>query len=266
MQDLELQRKNQEQIMLGGGIVFAVLLLIIAIVAGLNVRKKNAILSEQKKIIEETLADREVLLREIHHRVKNNLQVISSLLSLQSRSIEDDSALEAVNESRNRVHSMALIHENLYNREDLRNIRISTYVAQLSEDILSSYNIEPEKIKLNTSIENVKLDVDEVIPLGLIINELITNALKYAFPKDQKGSISIHLKEEEQMIELKVTDNGVGIPEEVVNAGGRPKSLGMRLIKTFAKKLKAEWSITNDKGTHVVFRFQSLHKRKGDAA
>ncbi|MES1249670.1 MAG: sensor histidine kinase, partial [Chitinophaga rupis] len=156
------------------------------------------------------LREKEVLLKEIHHRVKNNLQMVSSLLSLQSHYITDVQALEAVKDSRNRVQSMALIHQNLYQENDLTGIDIKDYISKLCDNLFHSYNIRAGKIQLIKELQPITLDVDVVVPLGLILNELITNSLKYAFPDGRDGTIKIILKEDPDRLKLAVYDNGVG--------------------------------------------------------
>ena len=159
------------------------LLLLMAVLFMRSKIKSNRALSSQKQLVEKSLADKELLLREIHHRVKNNMQVISSLLSIQSRDIKDEVALKAVNDSRNRVRAMALIHQGLYIENDLRGIRTSDYITKLCNSLFSSYRIDADRINLQLYVEDLLIDVDSIVPIGLILNELITNALKYAFPE-----------------------------------------------------------------------------------
>lgn len=157
-------------------------------------------------------------MKEIHHRVKNNLQIISSLLDLQSLTIQDAQASEAVKESRNRVHSMALIHQNLYNEGNIKGIQIENYINHLAENLFQSYNIQPGKVKLKTDIEQIDLDVDTVIPIGLILNELLSNSLKYAFTNKEAGIILVKLKQLNGSLLLEVKDNGAGFPPRAVQA------------------------------------------------
>jgi two-component sensor histidine kinase len=145
--------------------------------------------------IERSLREKEVLLKEIHHRVKNNLQVISSLLHLQSRHIKDKEALELFDDSRNRIYSMSLIHESLYSSRDLARIDFAGYVRTLTRDLFRSYRVSPNDIKLNMEIKDVFLNVNTGIPCGLIINKLVTNCLKHGFPDGMRGEIQIGLSE-----------------------------------------------------------------------
>ena len=225
------------------------LLLLMAVLFMRSKIKSNRALSSQKQLVEKSLADKELLLREIHHRVKNNMQVISSLLSIQSRDIKDEVALKAVNDSRNRVRAMALIHQGLYIENDLRGIRTSDYITKLCNSLFSSYRIDADRINLQLYVEDLLIDVDSIVPIGLILNELITNALKYAFPESRKGKITVRIKEAVEGLHLEVEDNGIGIPPErqVANEG----SFGMKMIKAFSKKLDAEWEVASEKGTKV---------------
>ncbi len=203
---------------------------------------------KQKKEINARLTialnEREVLLKEIHHRVKNNLQVISSLLNIQSKSVTDKSAQEAVREGRNRVKSMSMIHEQLYQKDNLTGIAMPQYVAELSESLLRSYGKDFEQVALNLNIDPVTLDVDTAIPLGLILNELITNSLKYAFTDNNPGAIAVTLKQEPQHLTLCVADNGVGMQGQTQGTG-----FGTDLVNLLATKLKATVSVQTDTGT-----------------
>jgi two-component sensor histidine kinase len=205
-------------------------------------RKKNIIIQKQS-------TDLEVLMKEIHHRVKNNLQVISSLLDLQSMTITDNQASEAVKEGKNRVQSMALIHQNLYSEGNIKGIRTKEYISNLLQSLCNSYNITNDKIKVNTQIDDLNLDVDTMIPLGLVLNELVSNSLKYAFKDGRKGELNILLKEKPEHLLLRVSDNGAGYPEGMNVKEG--KSFGMKMIRAFAQKLKAKLDIYNNNGAVV---------------
>jgi two-component system, sensor histidine kinase PdtaS len=213
-------------------------------------RKKNAIIGKQA-------TELQTLMKEIHHRVKNNLQIISSLLDLQALSIKDKEASEAVKEGKNRVQSMALIHQNLYNDGNVRGIAMEGYILHLAQHLFDSYNIHSEKIKLVTDIEPLSLDVDTVIPIGLVFNELISNSLKYAFTDRENGEIRVQLKKQHDALFLQVKDNGNGFPTQVNTT--LISSFGMKLIKVFAQKLKAKLDIYNDSGaciTMIINRFK----------
>ncbi|MEO1263954.1 MAG: histidine kinase dimerization/phosphoacceptor domain -containing protein [Bacteroidota bacterium] len=209
-------------------------------------------------VITKALKEKELLLREIHHRVKNNLQVISSLLSLQSRFIEDENALEAIKEGRDRVKSMALIHQNLYQEDNLTGIKVKAYFEKLISSLFNSYNISPERIKLEADIQNINLDVDTIIPLGLIVNELVSNALKHAFPGDRKGTISIQLKEEPTGLQLQVADNGIGWKKEINLE--QSDSFGFRMINAFKNRLEAQLEIENKNGAQITMLIKEYEK------
>jgi len=207
--------------------------------------------------ISSALNEKEILLREIHHRVKNNLQVISSLLSLQSRQIKDTNIKQAIDEGRNRVRSMALIHQNLYQRESLTGINVNTYLEKLIEELFETYNISPDKIQLKLDIPFLELDVDTMIPLGLIINELVSNSLKHAFTDKKSGLIKISLEEVNNSLLLSVSDNGKGIDvDKMFNS----KTFGNRLLKAFGQKLKADLSVQSNDGTRVSLAIKKYKK------
>lgn len=221
-------------------------------------RKKKEQLDKQNKIIEKSLAEKEILLREIHHRVKNNLQIVSSLLSLQSNYIKDEQALDAVKESRNRVQSMSLIHRNLYQEDNLTGINVQVYIENLTDNLFESYNIQPGRIKLSKEIEPINLDVDTVIPIGLILNELITNSLKYAFAAGREGIIKVILKEQNENLYLSVYDNGIGLPPDF--EPGAKKSFGHKMINAFLQKLKGEIKMYTEDGTKVDIVIKNFKK------
>lgn len=194
---------------------------------------------ERKKAEEQitaSLQEKTVLLREIHHRVKNNLQVISSLLNLQSGYIEDRKSLEIFRESQTRVRSMALIHEKLYQSKDLYKIEFSEYIKSLAKDLFSSYNVDNERIKLKSEMEGIFFEIDTAILCGLIINELVSNSLKHAFPGRRNGEIDIILnKGSEGNYTLIVKDNGVGFPPAINFR--KTDSLGLQLVNTLTEQL-----------------------------
>jgi len=247
---LRLKRASLQRIFLVLGLLALASIVYLLFRANRNAKKHRMILEEKNNQIQSALSDKETLLREIHHRVKNNLQVISSLLSLQSRQIDDPTAQQAIQEGRNRVKSMALIHQNLYQDEDLVGVDISVYIAKLSRSLVNSYKVS-ENIDIKTDIEKIKMDVDQIIPLGLILNELITNSLKYAFDEGVQGQIEVNLKSDDEYVRLEVKDNGKGLPEDFSIEA--LDSMGYKLIKSFTQKLKANLDISNQKvGTKVT--------------
>lgn len=206
-----------------------------------------------------SLREKEILLREIHHRVKNNMQIISSLLNLQSKYIKDDLVLNLFKESQNMIKSMAIIHERLYHSEDLSKINIKEYIRDLANNLFQAYNINKSVIKLKINVETVALGMDFAILCGLIINELVTNSIKYAFPDNKKGEIEITFRQtDETNFELVVSDNGVGIPEDLDIR--KPKSLGLRLITMLVDdQLEGEINLVRSKGTEFQIKFKGVN-------
>jgi two-component system, sensor histidine kinase PdtaS len=217
----------------------------------------NRQVKDQNLIISRSLKEKEVLLKEIHHRVKNNLQVISSILSLQSKAEDDPNVISALKLGQNRVRSMALIHQNLYEENNLTGIEVKQYFDKLTRSLFHSYNISPDRIRLETDIQDLHLDVETVIPLGLIVNELITNSLKYAFPGDLEGTIKVKLQESNGILRLDVTDNGIGWEQQPEKTG---KSFGYRLINAFKQQLKAQLDIDSTNGTSVHMLIREYRK------
>ena len=200
------------------------------------------------------LGEREVMLREIHHRVKNNIQIISSLLRLQSRYIKDEKALELLDESQNRIRSMALIHEKLYQSQDLSRIDFSDYIAKMITHLFAIYKVDFSRIRHRVDANKIQLDINRAIPCGLIINELITNALKHAFPEDREGELIITmLSLAGDQYELTVKDNGMGLPEGFDPA--KKGTLGFQIVNDLVKQLDGSIEVRGDKGTEIVIRF-----------
>ena len=180
-----------------------------------------------------SLGEKEILLKEIHHRVKNNLQIIYSLLSLQSDHIQDELILDMFRDSKHRVRTMVLIHEKLYRSQDLSKIDFGEYVNALTTDLLNSYALSFSALNLKTRVDGVHLSVDTAVPCGLIVNELVTNCLKYAFPDAQEGEINIELqKNGGDEFTLIVGDNGIGFPKEFDFRN--TDSLGLQLVNSLA--------------------------------
>lgn len=252
---LELQEALQSARVSNQRIAIAGLLAVLLVLGILlyQVFRQKGQIEQQNKLIQRSLKEKDVLMREIHHRVKNNLQVISSLLSIQSRQVTEQVAVDALNEGRSRVQTMSLIHQDLYQHENLTGIAIRTYFEKLIQNLFDTYNISREQIRVEAHIDDLILDVDTVIPLGLVINELITNALKYAFPTG-KGRIEVILREEDDGLYLSVADNGVGIasPQEVIDGN----SYGYELIQALVDKLEGELEINGQQGTQVVAVFK----------
>jgi len=208
--------------------------------------------STEKEIVE-SLKEKEVLLKEIHHRVKNNLQVISSILNLQSSFVKDEKTLDILEESRNRIRSMAIIHESLYQTSNFSSINFSDYLLNLTTSLIASYRVHAGSIELKTQVDKVELVLDQAIPCGLLVNELITNALKYAFPGELSGEILLGLSEKNNKIELVIKDNGVGMPEgfSILNSD----TLGLQLVNTLVEQLDGEIKVENSGGIKYLITF-----------
>jgi len=211
-------------------------------------------ITERKRVEEElkaSLREKEILLKEIHHRVKNNLQIINSLLRLRARSIEDEQILTMFKECQNRIKSIALVHETLYRSKELDKIDFSEYIKGLVNYLFKTYKVDSTMIELDVKAENVFLDINTAVPCGLIITELVSNSLKYAFPNGRKGKVFIELNINlnEEKITMIVGDNGIGLTEEKFN---NAKTLGLQLVKDLVSQLGGEIKIEHGKG--AVFR------------
>lgn len=212
--------------------------------------------------LEASLKEKEVLLKEIHHRVKNNLGIVSSLLQMQARRTPNDQVNRVLRDSQNRIASIALVHEKLYRSEDLANINFTQYIQDLTVYLFDSYNINSQHIELNTQVEDIDLDIDTAIPCGLIINELVSNALKYAFPDEQPGKIQVRFEQSapidqiamdrfSRVFTLTVQDNGVGLPADLNLQQSR--TLGMSLVKGLVKQIKGTIEISSQPGQGATF-------------
>ncbi|MGE5860115.1 MAG: sensor histidine kinase [Ignavibacteria bacterium] len=204
--------------------------------------------------IEASLKEKELLLKEIHHRVKNNLQIVSSLINLQSNFIQDKKALEVFKESQNRVKSMGLIHEKLYQSGNLSTVDIKDYVKELSEKLFSSYMHESKNINLDLKIENIFIDIDKCIAIGLILNELISNSLKHAFVNKQQGTLRISLCLADNEIALAVQDNGIGLPDNIDFRN--TETLGLQLVVSLVDQLGGTIEYDGKGGAKFTVLFQ----------
>ncbi len=211
----------------------------------------------ERKVIEQELRDslneKEILLREIHHRVKNNLQIISSLFTMQSHTTDDPERQMLIRESQHRIQSMALIHEKMYQSENLAQVRFDHYIRELVTDIFQSYEVFPGKIRLFFEMEPVSLEVNTAIPCALILNELTSNTLKYAFPGKNTGSLSIQMKQTESgNMQLDFRDDGQGLPQhlELKNV----QTLGLRLVRVLTRQLKGTLELDRRSGTAFYFQ------------
>jgi len=214
--------------------------------------------TERTAELSATLREREVLLQEIHHRVKNNLQVISSLINMQVRQLEDSPSRGALEECQTRVQAIALIHEKLYQSQDYSRVPFSDYARSLVGNVFSATGVSPNTIALKLAMEDLSLGVDKAIPCGLILNELITNALKHAFPKSRLGTLRVELRRDgEHGVLLAVSDDGVGMPDKF-DLKDSP-SLGLSLVYTLVEQLEGQVEIIREAGTtfRVCFPMES---------
>jgi len=196
-----------------------------------------------------------VLLKEVHHRVKNNLQIISSLLCLQSEYINDKKTVEVFLETNNRVMSIATIHELLYQSDDIASIELDKYIHNLVDELFNSYEALSNDISLDINVEKISLDLDKAIPCGLIINEITSNCLKHAFPAGKKGEIVISVHSgKKRNIELIVSDNGIGLPKDIDIQN--PKTLGLELISTLTEQLGGKLEVDIKSGTKFKLTFK----------
>lgn len=208
------------------------------------------------KLLEQSVHEKEVLLKEVHHRVKNNFQVIISLLNLQTALFEDPKAKEAFNESKNRIAAMALVHEQLYKNKRLSRLKMDSYLNDLTSTVVGTFDLKGEKqIKYKTNGQNLELDVDTAIPLGLIINELVTNACKYAFTDVHEGMIEVRLfNRPDGFFELIVKDNGVGLPEGFKMS--KVDTLGLELVQILVGQLNGQFHWENNNGAVFQMIFE----------
>lgn len=258
--DLKEANLQKERRIKYGLIVFLALLSLLATAIYYLLRQRTRTskdLADKNVIISKALETNKMLIKEVHHRVKNNLQVVSSLLSLQSRFVDDELAKEALAVGRSRVQSMSLLHQSLYQKDNVKHVDVKSYFENLADNLLSTYKVDPKRIVLEKDIDVIELDVDTVIPMGLITNELISNALKYAFTNVEYGVLRLRLKDVGDSILLEVSDNGSGIA--FTQLPEKSTSLGMRLIKSFAEKLEAEVTISNTDGTRFSIVLQKDH-------
>lgn len=221
-------------------------------------RKTNAILeakqeeiNTQNRKLQRLVDEKEWLVKEIHHRVKNNLQIVISLLNTQSAYLDNDDALEAIQNSQHRMHAMSLIHQKLYQTNNLSSINMSWYIKELAEYLKDSFDDE-DKIKFKLKLSEIELDVAQAVPLGLILNEAISNAIKYAFP-EHKGIINILFEEKDEHYLLRIEDNGIGLPENFES--NESDSLGMNLMMGLAEQLDGTFSIESDNGVIITINF-----------
>jgi len=233
----------------------------------LSVTIKNAFIdrsrTETERRTSASLREKETLLKEIHHRVKNNLQVVHSLLNLQSDQLNDSRAIEIFGMTQNRINSMALIHDQLYHSDELAWIDFEQYAETLVSSIVHSYATGEQAVETVMEIGDVRLDLDTAIPCGLIVNELVSNAFKYAFSADRPGKITVGMKQNgDGKGVLRIADNGVGIPEELDITD--TESMGMQLVHIFTEQLEGEIALERNGGTSFTITFPLQQVSRGD--
>ena len=212
---------------------------------------------QKERRIQAALEEKNILLAEIHHRVKNNLQIVHSLLDLQSARLTDQAAIEMLNDSKNRVSSMALIHQILYQSKDFAEIDFRSVLDSLLPTLIQSYRISPAAIEVRLEAENVLLALNAAIPCGLIVNELISNALKHAFPAGQSGRLSVFMKQDDRdIVELRVEDDGIGIPSEIDFA--TTSTLGLQLVQLLTSQLKGTLNVNRADPTCFTISFPAV--------
>ncbi len=220
-----------------------------------SLQRENKTKEAAQLEIKNSLKEKEVLLKEIHHRVKNNLQIVSSLFFFQSKTISDPVMLDMFRDGQNRVKSMALIHEKLYQSDDLANIDFKEYVKKLTAFLFQSYGVDQSKIRFKNNVSNVQLGVDQAVPCGLIINELVSNSLKHGFKEKDTGIIKIDMgHDENNNLIMKVSDDGKGLPEGLDVQ--KSDSLGLRLVNNLSIQLNGKVEFFNNNGTSVKLTFE----------
>ena len=210
---------------------------------------------EYEAQLEQSIKEKEVLLKEVHHRVKNNMQVISSILNLQSSYISDDAALKIIRESQDRIKSMSFVHESLYQSNTLSEVNFAEYIQNITRNLYHSYAKPGGVIKLEFDLDNIYLNLDTSIPCGLMINEIVSNSLKYAFVGRESGMIYVKFKRlPSGQLELVVGDDGVGLPEDFVIETA--DSLGLQLVTTLATQVSGNLEIDKSSGTKFTLSFK----------
>ena len=250
--EVQIKKQNSQKTLIS---IIAGLLLLLLVVLYVTFQKdkgKNILLERQNK-------EKEFLLKEIHHRVKNNLGIVSSLLDLQAAEMKDPTAIQAIEESRNRVYSMSMIHQKLYQGKNLSSIEMKDYFINLSKHIIDSFGVH-KLIEFDYDLDEVQMDVDSAIPLGLIVNELLTNSFKHAFPNNKEGMVKIVFQEiEKKRFLLEIIDNGIGI-NDFDTKNDENTGFGSLLIDLLVKQLDGSMTIFNEFGTRVSMEFEMSSK------
>jgi len=214
-------------------------------------------LAEEK--LKKAFDEKEILLKEIQDRIKNNLQLINSLLSLQASKIKNKEIKELCLENRNRILSMAIVHQKMYDSKDFASVDIRAFIQSLKFELFQTYNIEPDIINMNIDVQGIFLGLDKAVPCGMLINELISNSIKYANPGNKKGDISISMNYKNGNISLIISDNGIGLPENIVIR--KPETLGLRLVKSLIEQLNGSIEMNRNGGTTYKIMFKEKENR-----
>jgi len=251
----EMKAKDERINLVFISLIFTLLGFAGLVYAYLKSIKNQRLIAEQKHIIENSLVEKDSLLKEIHHRVKNNLQMVSSLLSLQTKNTRSKAAIVALEEGKSRVKAMALIHQKLYQNDDLSVIEMQGYIESLINSVQSVYKKGGHNISITIDAEGTELDIDRAIPFGLILNELVSNSFKYAFPEnDDNGKIYIHLRKNGDQGYFEYTDNGVGLPDDTDERSN--SSMGIRLINRLVNQLQSKLNVDRQvEGVRFWFNF-----------
>ncbi len=252
----EMQAQDERINLVFISLIFTLLGFAGLVYAYLKSIKNQRLIAEQKHIIENSLVEKDSLLKEIHHRVKNNLQMVSSLLSLQTKNTRSKAAIEALEEGKSRVKAMALIHQKIYQTDDLSVIEMQGYIESLVNSVQSVFKKGGHNINITIDAEGVELDIDRAIPFGLILNELVSNSFKYAFPEDKEnGKIYIHLRKNGDQGFFEYTDNGIGLPEDSEERAN--SSMGIRLMNRLVNQLQSTLNIDKSaEGVRFWFNFK----------
>lgn len=248
----KLEHANLMKNLTFGGIVVMAVISFLIYRIYMQKQAANKIITHKNELLQQLLNGKEWLLKEVHHRVKNNLHTVICLLESQARYLEND-ALKAIESSQHRIYAMSLIHQKLYQSDDVKTIDMSGYIPELVKSLEESFD-SSSHIRMIYDIEKIELEISQAIPLGLIINETITNSIKYAFPDDRKGEIRIIMINTGDYIQLEVADNGIGMP--MTEKGTTPESLGIKLIKGLSEDLRGEYAIDVNNGTRITVTFK----------
>lgn len=248
IKNLQLQKQKKQLLTFIGISALLLASLVLFIIGFRSIRRAKKQLQDKNEIIHHSLAEKEMLLKEIHHRVKNNLQVISSLLSVQSRYINDEKALETIHESMERVNAISILHQEIYRNEVLRSVNAKNYFENLAKGLQQTFD-PGKKVALHLQLDDIMTDVDQLIPLGLIVNELLTNAYKYGI-HSAEPAIWFTLQRDGKKMRINIRDNGKGFGEKI--PGTADNSLGYKLINMFTAKLKGNLTVKNNNGADAV--------------